>query len=553
MEKYTFLNVSRILTDNASKFSHRLVFINSIPGAPLLAEDYLEIDNALWVHAQQIVVEMTEQTEAGEQKIRALKHRYEQMGIPTALDDYGTGYSNIFNLLEYMPQFVKIDRSLIADIHENPQKKRFVREIIEFCHDNDIQTLAEGVETWQEMRSVIRMGVDLIQGFYTARPNPEVLPVIDTEIKREILRYQRERVAGRKENVFLPDETGRVQLNYVEKSAYNCILVGKEGTGCGDVVIAGIARFKTNTHLIVAAGYHGKITLENASFLGNGGPCIDIGENAQVELELIGGTLLNKGGIRLPESSSLTISGNGYLNIYLEDRDCYGIGNDMQSAHGDITLMQDGVIAIEANGTNGICIGSGLGGNITVRRGKFELRANCDLGIGVGAFTGNSNVILGDCDMENTLAVTRGICVGTLEGDLNLEVFNASVKSRGEASVIIGYGSLGSRHSEVKVHDATMAADLRGEVIVGIGSKEGSTSFTQERVSLRIIENGHKALAFGGFNQDTDVYMEDSDTSVEVNTATQTDTMCEPERFKIRHGRNRFMVNGYEKEHPRMD
>ncbi|MCR5033218.1 MAG: EAL domain-containing protein [Lachnospiraceae bacterium] len=553
VERYTFLNVAKIMTENERRFGHRVVFINSIPGAPMLAEDYLEIDNALWTHAGHIVVEMTEQTEAGEQKIRALKHRFEQMGVPIALDDYGTGYSNIFNLLEYMPKFVKIDRSLISDIHGSPKKKRFVREIIEFCHDNDILTLAEGVETWQELRSVIRMGVDLIQGYYTGRPGPDITGLIDLDIKREIARYQKERLAGRKENVYLPDETGRVQLNYVEKSSFNCILVGKEGTGCGDVVIAGIPHFKTNTHLIVAAGYKGRITLENASFAGNGGPCIDIGENAEVQLELIGGTYLNKGGIRIPGSSKLMICGNGNMEIYLEDRECFGIGNDMSSTHGDILLDQDGLITIEANGTNGICIGSGFGGHISIRRGKYDLSANCDLGICIGAFTGDTTISMSDCDTDMTLAVTRGIGIGTLDGDLDLLLHNSSVKCRAEATHAVAYGSLGTRMSRVNVHDASLITDLRGEVIIGIGAKDGHTELHVERATVRIVENGYKALAFGGFNEDTDVYMEDCDTGVEVNTASQTDTMCRPERFKIKHGRNRFLVNGNSVEHPRFE
>ncbi|MCR4588020.1 MAG: EAL domain-containing protein, partial [Lachnospiraceae bacterium] len=551
IEKYTFLNVAGILNDKAKYFEHKVVFINSLPGAPLLPDDYLEIDNALWANAERIVVEITEQTEAGEQKIRALKHRYEQMGVPLALDDYGTGYSNIFNLLEYMPKIVKIDRSLISDIHGSPKKKRFVREIIEFCHDNDILTLAEGVENWQELRSVIRMGVDLIQGYYTARPAAEIVDCIDKDIQREIERYQKERLAGRKENVYLPDETGRVQLNYVEKSAFNCILIGKEGSSYKDVVIAGIARFKTNTHLIVAAGYKGKITLENASFAGNGGPCIDIGENAQVELELIGGTFLNKGGIRVPASASLTVTGSGNMEIYLEDRDCFGIGNDMSSAHGCILLKQDGLMTIEANGSNGICIGSGLGGNIDIRRGKYNLTANCELGICMGAFTGNTAISLKDCDIETTLAVTRGICVGTLDGDVDLQIANASVKAGAEATNAVAYGSIGSKMSRIAVHDASLSADLRGEVIVAVGSQEGTTNYKQERTSLRLLENGYRALAFGGFNDNTEVLMEDCDTLVEINTASQTDTMCKPENFHVRHGRNRFMVNGSSVEHPR--
>ena len=92
-----------------------------------------------------------------------------------------------------MPDYVKIDRSLISDIDKNPQKQHFVKDIIKFAHDNDFMALAEGVETSEEMREVIYMGVDLIQGYYTARPAQEPLQYIDEEIRNEIITYGQEK------------------------------------------------------------------------------------------------------------------------------------------------------------------------------------------------------------------------------------------------------------------------------------------------------------------------------------------------------------------------
>ena len=50
------------------------------------------------------------------------------------------------------------------------KKQQLVTQIIEFCRDNQLQSLAEGVETAQEMKTVIRLGVDLIQGYYYSKP-----------------------------------------------------------------------------------------------------------------------------------------------------------------------------------------------------------------------------------------------------------------------------------------------------------------------------------------------------------------------------------------------
>lgn len=96
------------------------------------------------------------------------------------------------NLLRYMPNYVKVDRMLLTGIQDNPQKQHFVKDIVIFAHENHFQVLAEGVETSQELETVIRLGVDLIQGYYTAKPNPEILTSIDRKVQEEICRYQKE-------------------------------------------------------------------------------------------------------------------------------------------------------------------------------------------------------------------------------------------------------------------------------------------------------------------------------------------------------------------------
>ena len=118
-----------------------------------------------------------------------MKKTYEKMGIKTAVDDYGTGYSNVSNLLRYEPDYVKIDRALLSGIEDSPQKQHFVRDIIEFSHDNGIKALAEGVESEEELRIVIQLGADLVQGYFTARPEKEMIQSIDSRIADSIRKH----------------------------------------------------------------------------------------------------------------------------------------------------------------------------------------------------------------------------------------------------------------------------------------------------------------------------------------------------------------------------
>ena len=154
IEKATFLNVLELVDSKHDFFEDRKIFINSIPGIKLKREDQMRVDHLLREHAQQIVVELTEQAELEDETLENLKTHLMELGSGIAVDDYGTGYSNISNLLRYMPNVVKIDKSLLTEIQSSSQKQHFVRNIIEFCHDNNILALAEGVETREELQAV---------------------------------------------------------------------------------------------------------------------------------------------------------------------------------------------------------------------------------------------------------------------------------------------------------------------------------------------------------------------------------------------------------------
>ncbi|MBR1724721.1 MAG: EAL domain-containing protein, partial [Ruminococcus sp.] len=196
VEKATFFNVLDITEKHSDALGEAKVFINSIPGVKLSEEDMKVVEAGLERLKDKVVVELTEEAELSDEDLEQLKELFRRHDTKIAVDDYGTGYSNVNNLLRYMPNYVKIDRALLSDINNKPQKKHFVKEIISFCHDNDILALAEGVETSEELRTVIILGADLIQGYYTGRPAKEFVSQIDEEIRGEIKRYHTEFVEG---------------------------------------------------------------------------------------------------------------------------------------------------------------------------------------------------------------------------------------------------------------------------------------------------------------------------------------------------------------------
>ncbi len=190
VEEITFNNVISIFEKNQDKFEGRKVFINSLPGVKIKEEHRAQVFDKLRQHKGQFVIELTEQREADDVTLKDMKELFNRCGLNIAVDDYGTGYSNVVNIMRYEPNFVKVDRLLVSGINNNQQSQHFVRDIVKFAHDNDICVIAEGVENSNELKTCISLGVDYIQGFYTARPNAAIISSIDEAKKQEIASAQ---------------------------------------------------------------------------------------------------------------------------------------------------------------------------------------------------------------------------------------------------------------------------------------------------------------------------------------------------------------------------
>lgn len=188
VEYATFNNVLTYANGHLALFKDKHIFINSIPGYFIEGKDKEQLVKQYSDQLSRCTIEITERDETTAEEISRIMNLTDQ-GEPCqfAVDDYGTGYSNIVNLLRYKPNVIKIDRYLITEIQNDVNKQMFVKNTVEFAEQNNIQCLAEGVETKEELETVISYGVDLIQGYYTAMPSEQVIREIDPKIVKEIL------------------------------------------------------------------------------------------------------------------------------------------------------------------------------------------------------------------------------------------------------------------------------------------------------------------------------------------------------------------------------
>jgi diguanylate cyclase (GGDEF)-like protein len=93
-----------------------------------------------------------------------------EFNIRLALDDFGTGYANLSRLPELPFQMLKLDRSFIADLPHSEKQQAVVKSVIELCATLDIQVVAEGIETEEELNMINSLGCCYIQGFVYAKP-----------------------------------------------------------------------------------------------------------------------------------------------------------------------------------------------------------------------------------------------------------------------------------------------------------------------------------------------------------------------------------------------
>jgi len=135
------------------------------------------------IPAENIIFELLESENLTERRnlIRYL-HLIQEYGFVTAIDDFGAGYSGLKLLVEYQPYYIKLDRNLIGNIHENLVKQRIFSGIQKICNSLSIEIVAEGVETVDEYHWLNEAGISIFQGYYFARPAFEALPEVANKL-----------------------------------------------------------------------------------------------------------------------------------------------------------------------------------------------------------------------------------------------------------------------------------------------------------------------------------------------------------------------------------
>ena len=120
--------------------------------------------------ATELELELTESMLMEDREFaRKLLLKLRALGLKLSIDDFGTGYSSLSYLKKFPLNNLKVDQSFVKDL-QNADNASIVKAIVDLGHTLDMQIIAEGVETEQQLNKLEEFGVDFVQGYFFSKP-----------------------------------------------------------------------------------------------------------------------------------------------------------------------------------------------------------------------------------------------------------------------------------------------------------------------------------------------------------------------------------------------
>lgn len=154
--------------------NHACLFVN-LHYADLDDPDLFDPCTEFSQHANRFVLEITERESLeaianAQDKVQQLR----ELGFQIAMDDLGAGHNGLAAFAQLAPEVVKLDMKLVRNLDQGERQRDLVQVMHDFCASRGMRVIAEGVETREELDALMEIGVDLIQGYFIARPHKDV-------------------------------------------------------------------------------------------------------------------------------------------------------------------------------------------------------------------------------------------------------------------------------------------------------------------------------------------------------------------------------------------
>jgi EAL domain-containing protein (putative c-di-GMP-specific phosphodiesterase class I) len=125
------------------------------------------------VDPDRLILEITEDSLMGDpDECLQLLDQLRSLGAGLSIDDYGTGFSSLAYLRDLNVDELKLDRTFLTHVSDDPRSMAIVRSTVELAHALGLRAVAEGIETKEILELVADLGFDVAQGYYLGRPAP---------------------------------------------------------------------------------------------------------------------------------------------------------------------------------------------------------------------------------------------------------------------------------------------------------------------------------------------------------------------------------------------
>ena len=139
--------------------------------SPELVEDVARVLQETGLEAGMLTLEITESILMEDARTNAdTLERLKALGVGLAIDDFGTGYSSLSYLKRLPVDYLKVDKSFVANMGHDSQDGLLVSGVIYLAHGLGLKVIAEGVERSEQLAQLRKMGCDMAQGYYFSRP-----------------------------------------------------------------------------------------------------------------------------------------------------------------------------------------------------------------------------------------------------------------------------------------------------------------------------------------------------------------------------------------------